>query len=334
MNWSWMWSTMLRAFFRRSSVEREMDTELRFHYERLVEDFLKQGVPAEEARRRARLEFGGLEQVKDDAREARVADRFERLLRGFRHAARSLTKSPGFASVAISTLALGIGANTVMFSLLYQIVLRDLPVKDPARLVIFHSEGVNPGMDRNEGRHLSFSYPKFRDFRDHCEVFSGVAARFATPGSLQYRGASEKIDVELVTGNYFDVLGVGPAAGRVFTPEDNRAPMGHPLVVLGYGYWQRRFGGDRGIVGRKVTVNGMPMTVIGVSAPGFHSIDRGGQEDVRVPMMMKDLFTPAWRGLNSRSWAWLNIVARIRPGLSTRQAESGANVFYRQILED
>ena len=324
----------LRPLLRRSAVEREMDAEMRFHFERLMESFRAQGMSPEEARRRARLEFGGMGQLKDDAREARIAGVADRLWRELRNAVRSLTRSPGFSLVAVATLALGIGANTAMFSLLDQAILRDLPVKHPERLVVFHSAGVNPGMDRGSDRKLSFSYPKYVDFRDHADVFEGVAARFGTSGGLQYGGVTERVSIEAVTGNFFDVLGIRAAAGRLLTPADDRTSMGHPVAVLGYSYWRKRFGGDPSIVGQKVALNGMPMTVVGVSAAGFHSVDRGNDDDVHVPMMMKDVFTPSWRGLNNPFWAWLQIVARVKPGLSLRQAEIGANVQYRQILED
>ncbi|HTQ55195.1 MAG TPA: ABC transporter permease [Bryobacteraceae bacterium] len=327
----------LRPLFRRSAVEREMDAELRFHYEQIVENLRARGLDPAEARRRARLEFGGLEQVKDDAREARRADRWERIRRSLALAVRNLARSPGFSATALLTLALGIGINTLMFSMLDQLLLRNLPVRDPERLVVFHGNFITPGMYRNNSRKLSFSWPKYMDFRDHCPVFSGVAARFVTPGSLEDHGVAENVEVELVSGNYFEVLGVRPAIGRLFTPADGRTPMGDPIVVLGYSYWQRRFAGDPSIVGRQVRVNGMPMTVVGVSAPGFHSLDRGSDEDLRIPMAMKDLFTPGWRGTNAqwtreRFWAWLDIVARVKTGMPPRQAEAGANVYYHQVL--
>jgi hypothetical protein len=286
----------LRPLFRHSAVEREMDAERRFHFDQLIETLMAQGSTRGQAIRQARIQFGGMGQVKDDAREARLAARLERMARGLRMAARSLARSPGFTAVAVATLALGIGANTLIFSALDQAILRYLPVREPARLVVFRSLGPNPGMDRNSGRKMSFSYPKYLDFRDSSDVFDGVLARYSTDGSLQYNGATEMIDVELVSGNYFDVLGVKPAVGRLLTPDDDGRPMDHPVAVLSYSYWQKRFGGDRGIVGRKVTINGMAMTAIGVSARGFQDIERGQSEDVRVPLAMKDLFTPTWQG--------------------------------------
>jgi predicted permease len=324
----------LRPLFRRKDVEREMDAEMRFHFDKLLEDFRFQGHSPEEARRRARLEFGGIDQLKDDARDTRLADYVDRFAREIRMAGRNLLRSPGFTAVAILTLALGIGVNTVMFSLFDQLLLRDLPIRNPDRLVAFHGNFVTPGMYRSSDRLMSFSWPKYRDFRDRCPVFEGVAARFVTPGSLEYNGAAERVAVELVSGNYFDVIGVGAAVGRVLTPEDTRGATGQPVIVLGYTYWQRRFGGDRGIVGKPVRVNGLPMNVVGVSAAGFHSMDRGNDDDIRVPISQKNLFTPTWTGVGNRMWAWLNIVARIKPGMPRRQAETGAGVFYHQVLLD
>lgn len=323
----------LRAIVRRSAVEREMDTELRFHRDRLVEDFIRSGMSVEEARRRARLELGGIEQIKDDAREARVAGYFDRALRTTRLAVRSIAGSPGFTTIVISILALGIGINALLFSLVDQLLLRDLPVRDPERVVVFHGNFITPGMYRNTDRLLSFSWPKYKDFRDRCPVFSGVAALFQVDAALEYGGSAEHVSIELVSGNYFDVLGVHPAIGRVFTDDDNLIEMGEPLVVLGYSYWQRRFGGDPAIVGQKVRVAGTPMTVVGVSAAGFHGMDRGSEVDLRIPMAMKDVFAPGWR-MDDRLRAWLNMIARVKPGLSLQQAAAGANVTYRQILAE
>lgn len=327
----------LRPLFRRSAVEREMDAELRFHCERLVDEFVAKGLTPEEARRRAALEFGGLDQTKEQARDSRLIGGACRFFRALRQSLRSLVRTPGFTVTAVLMLALGIGANTGIFSLLDQMLLRELPVRDPERLVVFRSPGFNPGMDRNSGQKLSFSYPKYLDFRDRCDVFEGVAARYSAAGSLMYRGATEMVNVELVSGDFFGVLGVKPALGRVFTRADDRTQMGHPVVVLSHFYWNRRFNRDPAIVGRIIKVNGLPMTVVGVSDEKFIGIDRASMSEIRVPMMMKDLFTQDWRGgleKTARDWAWLNIIGRIKEGIAPDQAESRANVFYREVLKD
>ncbi len=324
----------LRSLFRSHAAEGELDEELRFHLEKQAELYVNAGVAPDEARRRAAVEFGGFAQTKEHCREAWGIALVSTIWQDVKYGVRMLARTPAFTAVAVASLALGIGANTAIFSILDQALVRNLPVKDPERLVVFRSPGVNPGMDRNSGWKMSFSYPKFVDFRDRSGVFDGVFARFATPGSLTYERQSERVNVELVSGSYFNVLGVSAAAGRLIGEGDDITPMAHPVAVLSYDYWMRRFGGDASIVGRKIILSDAAMTVVGVSARGFKGVERGESYDVRVPMMMKDAFTPQWRGLDERFWAWLNIFARLKPGMTHQQATAAANVFYGQVLSD
>ena len=155
---------------------------------------------------------------------------------------RTLRRSPVFTIVAVLSLALGIGANTSIFSLLSQVMFRYLPVADPARLVVFHTEGERSGRSSKDNFEAVFSYPMYRDLRDRNQVFSGVIARSSAPVSLSYNGQTERARAEMVSGNFFDVLGVRPAIGRLFTQDDDGAPGAHPVVVLSHGYWKRRFG--------------------------------------------------------------------------------------------
>src|SRR5215471_2526905 len=163
------------------------------------------------------------------------------MLRDLNYAARTLASAPAFTIVVVLTLALGIGANTAIFSLTDQLLLRLLPVKSPERLVVFDGPGAFQGRTFNNG---TFSYPMYRDFRDGNTVFDGVLARFPAALTLMTDGQAERVSGELVTGNYFDVLGVRAQIGRTFTPDDDRAPGGHPLVILSHNYWTRRFGAD------------------------------------------------------------------------------------------
>src|SRR5207248_16683 len=190
--------------------------------------------------------------------------------RDFRFSLRALRRSPGFVAVAVMTLALGIGANTAIFSLLDQILLRLLPVKNPQQLVLLTMRGHHYG---NNWGGNAISYPMYRDFQDHNEVFSGMFCRFGTRASLTYGGQAERVETELVSGTYFSVLGVGTTIGRTFTPDDDRVPNGHPLVVLSHAYWKQRFGGDPGILGKTLTVNKHDMTVIGVAQAGFDGVE-------------------------------------------------------------
>src|SRR6476661_837149 len=180
----------------------------------------------------------------------------EQLWLDTRFALRTLITAPAFTLVVVLTLALGIGANAAIFSLTDQVLLRLLPVRDPEQLVVLDGPGPFSGRTYNNG---TFSYPMYRDIRDRNTVFDGVIARFPTALTLTMDGQAERVDGDLVTGNYFDVLRVRAAVGRLFDPADDQAPGGHPLVVLGYDYWMRRFAGDPAVLTRRIALNGIPM---------------------------------------------------------------------------
>jgi predicted permease len=251
-------------------------------------------------------------------------------LHDVRFAVRSLIKAPSFTIVVVATLALGIGANTAIFSLTDQLLLRMLPVRSPEQLVVLDGPGAFRGRTFNQS---TFSYPMYRDIRDQNTVFDGVLARFPAPLTLLAGGQSERVNAELVTGNYFDVLGVRAHLGRTFTPADDVSPGGHPVAVLSHNFWQRRFAGDPAVVGRSISLNGLPMTVVGVTPAGFSGIVVGENPDVMVPVMMKAQMTPTWDDLQSRTSRWLTIMARLRPGVPVAQAEAAMNVVYRHINE-
>jgi predicted permease len=241
-----------------------------------------------------------------------------------------LTNAPGFTLVAVTTLALGIGANTAIFSLLNQVLLQTLPVKNPHQLVMLDAPGPNSGNIRGPN---AFSYPMYRDLRDHNSVFSGVLGRWGFAASLRYDKSTERAKGELVTGNYFDVLGVHPALGRAFTPADDVSPGGHPLVILSYSYWQRRFASDRSIIGKTVEVNSTPLSVTGVAPPGFFGLEVGDAADIFVPMMMVASMVPGFDGMENRRDMWMNVFARLNSGQRPDHSEAAMNVLFHQILE-
>src|SRR4051812_20950277 len=247
-----------------------------------------------------------------------------------RYAVRTLAAAPAFTVVVILTLALGIGANTAIFSLTDQVLLRMLPVKSPEQLVVLDGPGAFRGRTFNNG---TFSYPMYRDFRDQNTVFDGVLARFPAPLTMLAGGQAERVNGELVSGNYFDVLGVRAHIGRTFTPDDDRTPGGHPVAILSHNFWMRRFGGDPSVLNRAISLNGLPMTIVGVAPAGFFGIVVGDNPDVMVPVMMKAQMTPTWDDLQSRTSRWLTVMARLKPGVSATQAEAAMNVVYRQINE-
>ena len=250
--------------------------------------------------------------------------------RDIRHSVRSLRKTPGFLIIVVLTLGLGIGANTAIFSLMDRVLLRPLPVHDPASLVLLDGPGAFRGRTLNA---MTFSYPMYKDFRDRNEVFTGVLARVPLAMTAVWRGASERANGELVTGNFFEVLGVQPAVGRLFNAADDQTPGGHPIAVISYGYWQRRFGGDPAILNQTMIVNGHPLSIVGVSARGFTGIQVGQAADIMVPVMMKAQMTPTWNDLDNRRSRWLTVMARLKPGMSRKQSEAAMNVIYRQINE-
>ena len=252
-----------------------------------------------------------------------------RLAGDLRYAGRTLRRAPVFTAVAVVSLALGIGANTAIFTLLDQALLRLLPVKDPEQLVLLTWQGSHYGSNTGSN---ALSYPMYRDFRDQNQVFSGMLCRFATPLALGYEGSTERVAGELISGNYFEVLGVKPAIGRLIGADDDRTPGGHPVAVLSYDFWQQRFGGDPKIVGRTIHLNSFPTTVIGVSQAGFLGIDIANGQHLQVPMAMKKLMTPTWDELEDRRRRFVQVFGRLKPGVTLEQAKAGLQPIFKAML--
>ncbi|HLX42996.1 MAG TPA: ABC transporter permease [Bryobacteraceae bacterium] len=254
------------------------------------------------------------------------------MLDDLRYAVRNLRKSPVFTLVAVLSLALGIGANTAIFTLLDQVLLRMLPVKNPQELVrVYGAKGAFSGSSRCPSDCLS--YPMYKDLRDQNQVFTGMLARWPVALSFTDGEKTERVRGELVSGNYFDVLGVKPAIGRTFTQDDDRVVNGHPLVILTYGFWRTRYAGDQSVLNRTVRVNGQSMTVVGVTQPGFQGVEVGRALDVMVPMMMKPQMTPTWNDLDNRRSIWMSSIGRLKPGVSRAQAEAAMQVIWKPLLE-
>ena len=251
------------------------------------------------------------------------------MLQDFHYAIRNLRRNPLFTTIAVVSLALGIGANSAVFTIADQVLLRLLPVKHARRLVSFTSPGPQSGQIWGENR---FSYPMYQDFRDHNTVFDGVAARFPTALNLSYNNRSERIQAELVSGTWFETLGLTTALGRGLTAADDLLPGGHPVVVLTYDYWKSRFNGNPGILNQKVLLNGHPMTVVGVAAEGYHGFDPAQRVHALVPTMMKAEMTPTWNGLKDRRVIWLQLVGRLRSGVTGRQAQGSLEPYYHGLL--
>jgi predicted permease len=255
-----------------------------------------------------------------------------RLVSDVQFALRNLRRSPLFTMVAVGSLALGIGANTAIFTLVDQLLLRMLPVKNPSQLALIYSTG--PHMGSNRGPRAS-SYPMYEDFQRRAPVFSYVFCRFATPLSLSFNGHTERVNGELVSGNYFQALGVRPAIGRVFSPEqDDRTYKAHPTAVLSYAYWTTRFNADPSVIGQKIIVNDYPMTIVGVSASGFNGLDPATSPQIRVPIQMKPLMTPGWDDIGDRRSQWIQTFARMKPGYTLQSAQASLQPLFTQIMRE
>jgi predicted permease len=249
-----------------------------------------------------------------------------------RFALRNLKKAPVFSAVAVVSLALGIGANTAIFTLIDQLMLRLLPVKSPSELVLLDSNGNHYGNNRGAN---SFSYPMYKDFEARNQVFGGILARVASPVSMNFHGQTERAAGELVSGSYFNVLGVAAAIGRTIAPDDDTTVLGRPVVVLSYRYWQNRFAGDPSVLNKPMILNGHTFTVIGVSGRGFDGIEPGSVTQLFMPITMKPWImqnAPGMEELTDRRASWLQIVGRLKPGMTQMSAKASMQVLFHQII--
>ncbi|HKT79285.1 MAG TPA: ABC transporter permease [Vicinamibacterales bacterium] len=252
-------------------------------------------------------------------------------LADLRFALRGFRRSPLFTTVAVLSLAIGIGANTAIFTLLDQVLLRVLPVAHPEELVMLYQQGSNMGSNMGPRMH---SYPLYQDLQQRAEPFSEVICRRVVPASLTVDTSTERVDAELVSGNYFTMLGVKPAIGRLFNSrEDDQIYSGHPVVVLSYGYWNSRFARDPTVVGKTIRVNDYPMTIVGVSAEGFVGIDPVQSPQLRVPVQMKPVLAPdwGWIHMDDRRARWVQVFGRLKPGYTVESAKAPLQGLFTQI---
>jgi predicted permease len=314
--------------FRRSRVEDEMDEELGVHIKNRARDLEQSGISPAEAERQARMEFGGYEKFKEECREETGAHFLEALIQDVRYGLRMLRKSPAFTIVAVVTLALGIGANTAIFSLVDWLVLRPLPIAHPSQVVFLQADY----RDSNPGN--QFSYPDFQRIQEQTgNIFAGTAAiqMFQMDG-LSTGGGSTPMWASYVSGNFFEVLGIKPALGRLILPSEGKAAGADPVLVVSYSFWKSRLGGDPGVVGKKVSVNGQPLTIVGVAARNFHGAEASVDTQGYMPLGMapvlldapKDLFTDA-KGSS------LTLIARLKDGVTLQKAQPELQVVSQHL---
>jgi putative ABC transport system permease protein len=318
----------LRALFRRDAMEAEMDEELRSHFENQVEKLVASGLPREEATRRARLGFGGYEQLKEECRDARGVSFVETLIQDLRYALRMLRNSPGFTAVAILTLALGVGANTAIFSVIDSVLLRPLPYQDPDGIVmVWENDSQHPNP------HNTVSPPDFLDWQSRNSVFAEMSALFDQRVILTGNGVPQEVVVQDVSANFFSVLGVHPILGPGFTAENGK-PGHDDVIVLSYGFWKERFASDPGIIGKPVVLNGHPQIVVGVAPKNFTWFIKDGSFTGAKPQMWTPFIFPASFSDRKGVGRFLTVVARLKPGATVPQAQSQMNTIAARIAEE
>ncbi len=327
MRWIYKLPLRFRSLFRRGRVETELSEELRFHLEKLTEGNVSQGMTPKEARYAALRELGGVEQIKEECRDMRRVSFIENLIQDARYGLRMLAKNPGVTTVVLLSLALGIGANIAIFSLLNAVALESLPIKHPEQMVQF-SETYPDGSENS-----NMSFPYFEGMRSRNQSLSAIFA-FSEIGRVNV-GFGGKADLALgqvATGGYFSTLGLTPAAGRFFSDEDDKARS--PVAVIGYALWQRRFGGDPSIVGKTITVNQTPLTVIGVTPAAFLGLQVGDSPDITVPMTLLGQLTPGAPDWDGAFDTWIEIMGRLKSGVTEQQAQAEFDTIHHQVLRD
>lgn len=332
-----------RAMVYRSRTEAEMDAELRFHIESYTEDLVRSGVSRKEAERRAYIEFGGVEGRKEECREARGLRWVNEVRGDLRYAVRTLRKSPVFTIVAILSLALGIGANTAIFTLTEAVLLKMLPVERPEelrllswtsgpRLIMHNISGNSHISSTGQKGSTAFSYPLFKELRQGNQAFSELFA-FRQLGKITATmdGQAELVAGELVSGNFYKGLRLQPVIGRTITGEDDQAKS-TPVAVMSDSFWNRRFGRDVSVLSKQIHLNAQPFTIIGVTPPEFKAIEPGYSPDIFVPFSTQPRLDGQSKLENPDDW-WISIAGRLKPDLKEAQEKIGLNLLFQQTVK-
>jgi predicted permease len=324
----------LKNSFRKSTANKDAADELAWHLEQRVQEYMRQGMGLEEARAAARKRMGNLTSLEETTVESDLIVWLDAVKRDVILAARMLRRAPTVTAVAILSLGLGIGANTVVFTLMKQVMLDYLPVPAPEQLVILHNQEPELGYTSSNDMKSYFSNPLYRDLNaGTSQIFDGILAFFSTNVSLSGRESTETVQGGLVSGNFFQVLHVAPWRGRLFTAGDDQKPGASPVAVLGYGLWMRSFGGDPGIVNRKIVLNKHSYVVIGVTPPQFYGIDVSTRADLYVPLSMKANVMPDKLPLTDRLHHWLHLIGRLKPGVNANQAAAALSTIYPPLRD-
>ena len=313
----------------------DFDAEIASHLELETDRLIEEGMHPAEARRAARRAFGNVTRSRERFREAGPWIWLDHLGGDLRYAWRQMVATPVSTATIVLSLALGIGVNAAVFSLADQALWRELPVRTPERLVSLDWEGRFIGGGQGWGALLP--HPFYLDLRadktGESGVFEDVFARAPFDVSVVVDGAPEPAAVEMVTGTYFPTLGVEPMLGRLIGEDDDREENAHPVAVLSHNFWQERFGGDNGVIGRRIEMNRQPLTVIGVAEPRFRGVDWSVAPDIWVPATMTDAALPGWIDIENRRTRYLHLFGRLRPGVTRAEAEVALQPWFQAYIE-
>ena len=323
---AWM---RVRSLFRKEQLDRELQDELASHLELHIEDNLRSGMTPERARREAILKLGGIEQTKETVRDRRGIPELETLLQDLRYGLRMLRRNPVFTAVAVLTLALGIGANTAIFSMVDAFLLRPLPVKDASQITKLAYQLKGGPLNVN------FSVPDYHDIREQTGAeFSGMLICQIAIDGLSVSGKAGRIMTNYVGGNFFSLLGIKPALGRFILPSEEETAGSSPVMVLGYSYWKSRFGGDPDVIGKKVSVDGHLVTVVGVAPEGFYGLTAIADVQGYLPLGMATMAGLPKDFMTNRVVRTAFIFGRLRPGVSLREAQASLDVVAKRLAKD
>jgi len=317
-----------RNIFAKEKTDRDLDEEVRSYSDLLVQEKIREGINPEEARRAAKLQLGGVEQVKEEVRRARTGAWLDSVFQDFRYAARTLRKNPGFSAIAILTLALGIGANTAIFTLTYAVILKSLPVPNPQQLVRYTF--------RSGVQDLGLSGPLYDALRKHEQATQDLLAWTSSKLAVQENSAVTNVDGALISGNGFRVLELQPVMGRVFTDADDQ-PAGGPngyQVLISYSYWKDHFQGSPSVIGRSLIINGKPVTILGVLSQGFQGVIAGERADVVLPLSFEEVLNAPKPMRHHPGSFWLTVIGRLNPGATLRNAQSNLLATQNSVRDE
>lgn len=335
MEWLQEFARRLNMLLHRRRFDADLDEEMRLHRELRAQQQAASGISEEDARAAANRRFGNALSIRERSHVAWGWDWLETLMQDVKYGVRAMMRSPGVTVVAISSLALGIGANSAIFSLMDSVMLRSLPVQEPERVVLF-GDGLDEGISDGFPNPWLFSYPFFREMQKRNQVFSDVAAAFSmidnAHGFVESRTEAEAFQVQMVSGSYFPMLGVRALLGRTLNEGDDNSKGGHPVAVVSYEWWTRVQGRDPAVLGKKVTLGATVFSIVGVAPPEFFGTKVGTRPDVWIPLAMQSEIPPGFDGYNDQMSESLHLMARLKPGVTNAQATANANLLFQQIL--